>query len=298
VRATLQTQIPGLDVASLRPLGSGWDYDAWLVGEQWVFRFPRRAEVAEILPREIAWTARVSEGLAGAPLAVPRFDHTGEPGPDFPYPFVGYRMLRGEPGYDVPAASIDRAQVASALGETLRLLHALPAAPFEQIGTFPESAEQAAWMAAVVRDRDSIRPNVPEEVLSEAEPFLEGTATPAPERDAPHLVIHNDLGADHVLVDPDTGRATAILDFGDLCLGDPANDFVGLPAWLGWGFLRDVLSAYGAPPDAAFLDRIAFLARACTLLWLGEASRTPEHSRAADLQKHRDWVRRTFDPES
>ena len=164
--------------------------------------------------------------------------------------------------------------------------------------TLFEVDDQPGWMGAVVRERASIEPVVPDGVRSSAAPILDGTATPAPKRVLPCCVIHNDLGADHLLVDPETGRATAILDFGDLSIGDPANDFVGLPAWLGWSFLREVLHAYGPVDDASFFERIEFLARACTLVWLGEAARTPEHSRAADLAKHRSWVERTFDPTS
>ena len=36
---------------------------------------------------------------------------------------------------------------------------------------------------------------------------------------------HNDLGIEHVLVDPDTGAVTGIIDWTDAAIVDPAYDF-------------------------------------------------------------------------
>lgn len=44
-RQLLAAQFPGLELASMRLAGEGWDNTAWLVDERWLFRFPgtRRA---------------------------------------------------------------------------------------------------------------------------------------------------------------------------------------------------------------------------------------------------------------
>ncbi|MDJ0785284.1 MAG: phosphotransferase [Myxococcota bacterium] len=297
MRAALAEQFPTLRLDAVRFLGSGWDYDAWLVDDGWVFRFPRRREVADGIPEELRGMELVSQGLRDAPLAFPHFEHVGAPGPHFPYAFLGYRFLPGTPGPEVPPDRIDRAQVVEALGETLRLLHAIPAEQALERGIRRELDGQKAWLRDVVRKRDAIRDALPEALRERALPFLEGSAAHGPESDSPPRLIHNDLGPDHVLLDPETGRAVALLDFGDLSVGDPAYDFIGLPPWLGWRATRDVISAYGVG-DTGLVDRVGFLSRACGLVWLLEASRMPEDQRARDVEKHTQWLGRTLDPGS
>jgi aminoglycoside phosphotransferase (APT) family kinase protein len=133
-----------------------------------------------------------------------------------------------------------------------------------------------------------VRSRLPTEIAADAEPFLTGQVPPPP-MTGPRCVIHNDLGPDHVLVDPDTGRLTGIVDFSDLMVGDPRIDFVGLVGWGGYGFVREVIRGYPLPLDEHFEDRLAWAARVLNLIWLAEASPGP------DTDMHRAWVQRAFE---
>lgn len=44
-----------------------------------------------------------------------------------------------------------------------------------------------------------------------------------------------------------------------------------LVAWRGWSFAEDVLRHYAHPLDAGFRDRLRFMARLLTPIWLGLA---------------------------
>jgi aminoglycoside 2''-phosphotransferase len=67
-------------------------------------------------------------------------------------------------------------------------------------------------------------------------------------------LVHADLGPEHVLVVPDSGRLIGVIDFGDARVGDPAIDFTGLLR------LQDTLLAgYGQPPDGTFPPASAHL---------------------------------------
>ena len=76
----------------------------------------------------------------------------------------------------------------------------------------------------------------------------------------PLVVSHGDLHVRHLLVDQD-GSVTGVIDWGDLCLADPAVDLS--IAYLGFaGKARaDLLSAYGRPVSAE--QELA--ARACAI---------------------------------
>ena len=67
-RVLLSGQFPDLALASVQPLGIGFDNTVYLVDDVWVFRFPRREVAVPLMERELA----VLPGLAPRlPLPVP-----------------------------------------------------------------------------------------------------------------------------------------------------------------------------------------------------------------------------------
>ncbi|MFK7804069.1 MAG: phosphotransferase family protein [Anaerolineae bacterium] len=57
-------------------------------------------------------------------------------------------------------------------------------------------------------------------------------------------VIHADLGTNNLLVDFSVPRLNGIIDFSDLCWGDPAADFAGFYRHFGRQFVDQLLVAY------------------------------------------------------
>lgn len=73
-------------------------------------------------------------------------------------------------------------------------------------------------------------------------------------------LCHGDLTSDHILVEPSRpDRIGGIIDFGDVCLGDPATDFVWRYEY-GDPFFARVLAHYRGPlgDRAAFSRRVAY----------------------------------------
>ena len=81
------------------------------------------------------------------------------------------------------------------------------------------------------------------------------------DRVTPRLV-HRDLAAEHILVDPDTKQVTGIIDWSEISISDPAIDFAGMFHWGGLDFTRAVLSRYRPPVDEGLLERARLLAAA------------------------------------
>ena len=64
---------------------------------------------------------------------------------------------------------------------------------------------------------------VGDEVPARARPAVEAIlSTPAPAPPTRRVLIHGDLGAEHVFVDGD--RISGVIDWGDAAIGDPALD--------------------------------------------------------------------------
>src|ERR671937_1906521 len=86
----LLAQFPELTVQTLRPLAEGWDRTVWLVNEQWVFGFPRRAMVVPGVELELAALPRLAPLL---PLPIPTPVSFGRPRDGYPWPFFGASFL-------------------------------------------------------------------------------------------------------------------------------------------------------------------------------------------------------------
>ncbi|MFB9840496.1 phosphotransferase, partial [Actinoallomurus acaciae] len=113
-------RFPDLRGAAVEALATGWDNTVFLVGGEWIFRFPRRSVALPGVRREIA----VLPGLAPRlPLPVPVPEFAGQPSPEFPWPFWGARRV---PGRELAEAGLPdgaRTGAAAGLGAFLRTLH-------------------------------------------------------------------------------------------------------------------------------------------------------------------------------
>ena len=75
------------------------------------------------------------------------------------------------------------------------------------------------------------------------------------------VLIHADLACEHIFCNPEQGMLTGVIDWGDVTIGDPALDFVGLHWKHGRTFTERVVENYQATIDTAFCRRMDFYLR-------------------------------------
>ena len=241
VAEILGEQFPELAGRPVRFLQAGWDSEAFEIDERWIFRFPKRQDVVEHLETELLVLPLIAPRL---PLLVPRPHFHGEVSARFPYPFMGYRKIPGAPLDQQAADALRVDTILDSLVSFLEALHATPlGGPMAQVRGWPVGEELEARIH---------RLGLSEEPLIASSLCLLGTKCP-PATD-PRLV-HDDLGMEHVLIDPHSSQVTGIIDWGDLNIGDPACDFVGLLEWAGLEPLRRALDRSTYPADQALLER-------------------------------------------
>jgi aminoglycoside phosphotransferase (APT) family kinase protein len=263
VRSLLREQFPELAEEPVAYLDEGYDHQMYEVGDEWLFRFPKRADVVPWFLREVTIMPAIAE-VIGVP--VPCFEKIGSAGGSFPYPFAGYRRL---PGIDADETDcFDGTAVAHSLGRALSRLHSLDTALIPSAPKIEEH-DQAEPRA------DEVLMHVPAPIRDEVGALLRNEI-PCPAFPGPRRVVHNDLLPEHVLIDPSTGRLAAIIDFADLCIGDPSVDFAGLLAIGGIGFVDEVLASYRLPIDGLFFDRLRWHTRVLYLEWLVDADEDGE----------------------
>lgn len=263
-RELLGRAVPDLCGAPVRQLSSGWDHTVHLVDGRWVARFPRRAVALPGFRRELAVLPLLAP-LLPLPVPVPRWigtdDHPADPWPFAVTPFL--------PGAELAVAGLadgDRLPVAEALGGFLRALHApgprdvagadLPVDPLRRgtpAASVPNTREQLTLLAGA-------GVAIPSGAL---EPLLDDGARLAPPAGEP-VLVHGDLHARHLLLRD--GAAAAVIDWGDVCLGDPAVDLSLAYAAFTGGAREDLLAAYGPVDGERELRARCLAVRLCTFL--------------------------------
>jgi aminoglycoside phosphotransferase (APT) family kinase protein len=229
------------------PLGEGTDHVTYLVDEELVARFAKGPDAAAAVEREARLLAAVA---AISPVAVPE--------PIRVHSAAGclvYRRLPGVPLLEVREESHAEA-IAATLGTLLATLHT--AAHLRDL-VEPDEFTPREWQAEAAEHYAAVREAVPPAYRPAIEDFL---AVPAPDPQSALVFSHNDLGIEHVLVDPGSATVTGVIDWSDAALVDPARDFGLLCRDLGPAALDAALASHGGA--AELRDRALFHAR-CTV---------------------------------
>jgi aminoglycoside phosphotransferase (APT) family kinase protein len=215
VQALLADQFPELDAASARLLGEGWDNSVWVVEEAWAFRFPRREIAIPGVERELAVLPLLAP-LLPVPIPAPRF--VGVPSELFRWPFFGAPLLAGLEPADADLDDEAREELGTDLGRFLRVLHDidlgvdLPVDPIRR-ADMPYRVSRTRERFASL-DLWTAPPQVGR-LLDDAERLPPSTR---------RAITHGDLHHRHLLVHD---RATSgVIDWGDMCLSDPAIDLL------------------------------------------------------------------------
>jgi aminoglycoside phosphotransferase (APT) family kinase protein len=216
-----------------------------------------------LLRKEYAWLPTLAPRL---PLPIPVPQRFGEPSERFPRPWLITTWIPGTPADQVPATRA--AHAAESLAGFLTALHR-PApgdAPpgRDRGGPLTERADQflhglaSATESGLIDDPDAVR-------------AIWDDAVAAPPWTGPALWLHADLHPANVLTAD--GTFCGVIDFGDLCAGDPAYDLSA-----GWLLLPDdpaehFYPAYQPTPDAATVRRARgwAMARALSGILIGDA---------------------------
>jgi aminoglycoside phosphotransferase (APT) family kinase protein len=248
VRDLLRGQHPDLADRPLTFGARGWDNQLWRLGRDLAVRLPWATERADaLLLKEHAWLPALAPRL---PLPVPVPQRLGEPSERFPRPWIVTTWVPGEPADRAPATR--GAEAADALGAFLTALHQpAPADAPDGRGNrggkpLADHAEGFAGFLSAVTDRGLIPdPDAVRAVWDDA------AAAPAWAGPAPW--IHGDLHPANVLTAD--GTFCGVIDFGEMCAGDPACDLAACWALLPDGAARRCFEAYQPTPDTATLRR-------------------------------------------
>lgn len=241
---------------TLRPFAEGWDNAVWLVDERWAFRFPRREIAIPGVLREIAVLGELAPQLP-LPIPVPRF--VGEPSDDFPWPFFGAELIGGTELPDAQPTYEERCALGRPLGRFLRALHDASVEaelPDDPMGR----ADMATRVPRALDALNEVEPlwSVPPSLRHAVESARGIPAPPAT------VVCHGDLHPRHLLVD--RGVASGVIDWGDVCRGDPSIDLLLLWCALPPDGRAEFFAEYGRVSEEQLLSARVLAIFLCAVL--------------------------------
>jgi aminoglycoside phosphotransferase (APT) family kinase protein len=259
VRALLRDQHPDLADLELRDVSGGWDNQQWRLGEELAVRLPRNERAPALLDMERTWLPMLAERL---PLPTPTPVRIGRPSSLFEHTWTIARWVEGEPADRAPITRIEAAEI---LAGFLRALHhQAPAdAPANPSRGIPLAGLQRVegWFEVIAdyADADAAR-----------EVWEKAVAAPA-WQGAP-VWLHGDLHPANVVVRD--GMLAGVIDFGDMCAGDPATDLSAAWILLPADAASRFFDAYEQADEATITRARGWaVLRALNLIGIGQAGR-------------------------
>lgn len=213
----------------------GWDNRTFHLGDELLARLPSSPAYAAQVLREQRWLPHLAPYLT---LAIPEPFAMGRPGRGYPWHWSIYRWLRGQAAAEHPV--VDQAAFTADLARFLVSLQAIDASQGPAAGaqTFYRGGALSVYDTQCRTAIQALEGRIDTGLALRAwELALSSSWDRAP------VWVHGDIALGNLLLLE--GQLHAVIDFGQLCVGDPACDLA-----IAWTFLR------GAH-RAAFRDALA-----------------------------------------
>lgn len=248
VRLLVSEQFPQWSALPIRPVDvQGWDNRTFRLGDRMTVRLPSADGYVAGLVRE-----EHTLGILGSRfrVAIPRVVATGAASPAFDRPWSVREWIEGRTLHAVEPRESDNAIVS--LGDALSELQALDTGGGPWAGS--ASAYRGCHVSAVSEDVQS-RLSLLAGRHAEGCRAIWDAAVATVWTERP-VWVHGDVAPGNMLFDR-SGRLTALIDFGQTCIGDPACDLAF--AWLSCSSReRDLLRERLELPENAWLRGAAW----------------------------------------
>ncbi|WP_338452936.1 aminoglycoside phosphotransferase family protein [Niallia oryzisoli] len=268
VKKMIKKNFENMPCNHITKLGEGWKSRAYLINHDLVFRFPKEEDGAIDTEKEIKALPTLKKHIS---LNIPEFIYWGKQ--DNGYPFVGYKILSGEPMDEQLFHSLSS-------GTKKKIAHQI-AEFMDQISSF--CAEQAKDLDIGVNNfhqdylelfhevKEKVYPKIDQVMKTyisfRFERYLENKEN---FRYSPKL-LHADLSLDHLLFDKKKQEITGIIDFGDMKIGDPDYEYIYLLEECGEAFTKKVMEIRKEENIQHKLEKLSFFLTADNVILLLEA---------------------------
>jgi aminoglycoside phosphotransferase (APT) family kinase protein len=193
---------------------SGWDNRTFRLGERLLVRMPSAERYADQAVKEQTWLPKLAQHL---PARIPIPVGLGAPGEDYPWPWSVLEWIEGEPANRAVIA--DEGALASDLAAFLAALQRIDASGGPPAGahSFHRGGALSVYDSQTREALATLAGRLDEAALTAI--WNQALASPWT---GPPVWVHGDVAAANLIVRD--GRLAAVIDFGQLSVGDPACD--------------------------------------------------------------------------
>ena len=231
-------------IDSYKIIDGGWTNLVIEINRRWIFRFVRDKDNHQIAVERdfLPQFTRVS------PVNVPEIIISDRD-------YFAYRKIIGErfaPQKFLSLSNTQKTEILKLLGEFLTCLHNFQF--FHQYLSLAPYGGRDFWNDLWLLVKDELSTHT----RDKAEKYFSNAFEQINTIAFDETLIHADLGTNNILVNFEQGVLGGVIDFGDLCLGDPAADFAGFYRNFGRQFTEELLCYYHRPIEDNFWARIDY----------------------------------------
>lgn len=215
VRRLVATQFPQWGDLRIRPVThQGWDNRTFHLGEHMLVRLPSAADYAAQVEKESRWLPKLAPLL---PLPIPVPLAIGEPAEGYPWRWSINRWLPGDTATNASIA--DLSNFAKSLAQFIIALQRIDSTggPLAGPHSFYRGGPLTIYDAETRQAIKTLKGKIDVDRATEVwEAALATSWKSSP------VWVHGDISTGNLLVEK--GQLSAVIDFGQLAIGDPACD--------------------------------------------------------------------------
>lgn len=215
VQKLIHEQFPQWASLSIQPVkSSGWDNRTFHLGKHMLIRLPSNEAYAPQVEKEQYWLPKLAPKL---PLAIPRPVAMGKPTNEYPWHWSIYQWLEGQ---TVTASRIsDKKLFAENLAKFLKALQRCDTLGAPVAG--PDNFYRGGDLSVYDVDTRKALTQIDNEQLANKLTAIWEKALSSKWHNDP-VWVHGDIAIGNLLVNK--GELVAVIDYGQLAIGDPACD--------------------------------------------------------------------------
>lgn len=245
VKQLLDTQAPQWANEEIFYLATGWDNEVYRLGTELAVRLPRRELGEAIGHNERRWLPQLA-AETGLPIALPIF--VGEPAPHYPFTFSICPYIPGR-----SAATVNRTVRDGYAEQFTRILYRL----HQPVGASAPRSEFRGVPLAALDEKTRVQISALDAALQEpALALWEDAVSAAPHEGAP-VWLHGDPHPHNTIINDSASQdaIVSLVDFGDLCTGDPASDLGMFWMHFSPAVILEAFERYGVEPGSPIWRR-------------------------------------------
>lgn len=265
-------QFPELRPAEAVLFASGFDNTAYLINDAYLFRFPRRAVAVPLLETEARVLPALREYAQYVDVGIPQPRWVAKPSSLYPWMFSGYPKLSGRAAWNLFLDDRQRGDLTNSIADFLKQTHSLKREAVDSLGLQPDGIGKLNLHTRLPLLQKYFAEfpmrNLPF-AASDFSYIIESVCRWT-DRLSRKTLVHGDFHAGNFLLDHDN-KFCAVVDWGDVHIGDPAVDLSCVHAFLPQQFHHDFRQRYGDIDEATWdFARFRALYVATVVLFYGQ----------------------------